>query len=267
MDSTTSTNSKPIRKPKIEFSDFVIEVTRKCNMKCPHCLRGDAQCIDITQDIINSALRQVKSIGCITFTGGEPTLNIPAIRYTLQVCKHLNIPVYAFYIVTNGKKVTNEFLHTLIDWYNYCISCNGDETMCGVAVSRDSFHTPINPQNLQKLSAFSFFRPTEHVRSMERPYYLLDIGRAKNLKDDYKRNFIEPSEITTEYNGHYITVPDDSITVTAKGEILARCDYEYDNIHNIYICPVTTMSETFYRMATDCTYNWKHPNTQHEVPT
>ena len=39
----------------------------------------------------------------ISFTGCEPTLNIPLIRYTLNRIQELKIKVYGFDIVTNGK--------------------------------------------------------------------------------------------------------------------------------------------------------------------
>ena len=32
---------------KVIFNTVIIEVTRRCNMSCPHCLRGDAQNVDM----------------------------------------------------------------------------------------------------------------------------------------------------------------------------------------------------------------------------
>lgn len=29
------------------LESLVVEITRRCNMKCPHCLRGNAQRVDI----------------------------------------------------------------------------------------------------------------------------------------------------------------------------------------------------------------------------
>ena len=33
---------------EIYVESLVIEVTRRCNMRCEHCLRGDAQNLDIS---------------------------------------------------------------------------------------------------------------------------------------------------------------------------------------------------------------------------
>ena len=67
-----------------------IEVTRRCNMCCAHCLRGDAESIDIQEKYIDAFLDSFEKgayISSLTFTGGEISLNIPAIRYTLKAVK------------------------------------------------------------------------------------------------------------------------------------------------------------------------------------
>ena len=61
------------------LDNIAIEVTRKCNMGCEHCLRGNAQNMDIDFGYIDSFLNDVSSIGTITFSGGEPALNVEAI--------------------------------------------------------------------------------------------------------------------------------------------------------------------------------------------
>lgn len=59
---------------KITFENLTIELTRRCNMKCGHCLRGEAQEVDIDRKYIDSLLDQTELIGGMFFTGGEPTL-------------------------------------------------------------------------------------------------------------------------------------------------------------------------------------------------
>ena len=88
--------------------NVVIEVTRRCNMCCAHCLRGDAEAVDIQERYIDAFLDSFANAGYIsslTFTGGEISLNIPAIRYTLNAVRERNISVGSFYMVTNGKAV------------------------------------------------------------------------------------------------------------------------------------------------------------------
>lgn len=102
-----------------------IEVTRRCNMCCAHCLRGDAESIDIQEKYIDAFLDSFEKgayISSLTFTGGEISLNIPAIRYTLKAVKERGIAVGSFYMVTNGKAVDKmaDLAMASLEWWNYC---------------------------------------------------------------------------------------------------------------------------------------------------
>jgi len=43
-----------LNKPKLTFESLAIETTRRCNMKCAHCFRGDAQNVDIDYQHIDN---------------------------------------------------------------------------------------------------------------------------------------------------------------------------------------------------------------------
>ena len=58
----------------MELNNVVIEVTRNCQLWCAHCLRGDAQNITISKEILDDFLSQVDWIYTLTITGGEPSL-------------------------------------------------------------------------------------------------------------------------------------------------------------------------------------------------
>ena len=75
----------------MRINNLIIEVTRKCQLKCPHCLRGDTEQIDIETKYINQLLHNVTEINQLTFTGGEPFLNIEAIVHTKNFIKKHNI--------------------------------------------------------------------------------------------------------------------------------------------------------------------------------
>lgn len=70
------------------INNLIIEVTRKCNFSCAHCLRGEAQKREIDFAIIDAILdNDIEYISTVTFTGGEPSLNVPAINYFVDRCK------------------------------------------------------------------------------------------------------------------------------------------------------------------------------------
>lgn len=50
-----SENNAPM---KMNLMHLVIETNRQCNLKCTHCIRGDAQDVTITPEIIDTLLDQ-----------------------------------------------------------------------------------------------------------------------------------------------------------------------------------------------------------------
>ena len=214
------------------FSNLNIEVTRRCNMHCEHCMRGDAENKDVSRETIETLLKNTEWIEHLTFTGGEPTLNIKAIKDTLALCKQYKIPVYDFYIETNGKKVTNEFLLTCFNWYSYCLSWGDYGDFSSVVLSTDNFHEPISEKNKNKLKRLSFFsdKNTDFTKTR-----LLNIGRAVNINsNDYKKcqpNTCTPN-VSWSSNTYYI---DGQITLTVAGDILSDCDYAYTDTDHLKI--------------------------------
>lgn len=144
-----------------DANNVVIEITRRCNMCCAHCLRGDAENVDIQEKYINAFLDSFSGrryIGTIVFTGGEISLNIPAIRYTLKAVKERNISVGSFYMVTNGKAVDKmeDLALASLEWWNYCDE--KDEYLCGLCISSDNFHEEISDESASILSGLKYNR-------------------------------------------------------------------------------------------------------------
>lgn len=233
---------------KINISEMIIETTRRCNMHCAHCMRGESENKDLPDKYLKNTLKQINAIDSIVFTGGEPTLNIACMTNTLNYCKEYKIPVYSFYVVTNGKEITDEFLTTMIRWYTYCIQCYGEPEICGVALSKDDYHDPIPPENEAKLRALSFYRPDDKdTRNWSHPS-LLNLGRARNIRNVPLRERLK-SEPTVETYDDTITVSECPITLTVNGDIILEGDYEYDNIDDIYLCRYDKLTETIENIA------------------
>ena len=215
---------------KIHYDTLTFEVTRRCNMRCQHCLRGDAQCLDMPDEVIDKALENVSDVNNITFSGGEPTLNLHAIRHVLDVCKERNICVSSFFLATNGKEITPEFVHLMVDWYVYCQSCDS-ETFSSVALSIDKFHETIDPKNVFLLKALSFFNMEEKQNNFDR-YPPIGLGRARNLPEHRERHMYVP-DMDVHHDLGEIYFFDCQITVTSDGVYLPVCDYEYEEAERI----------------------------------
>jgi uncharacterized protein len=105
-------------------------VTTECNLTCPYCFqRGDRSrsrmdattAIQVALEIAERAKQVSADKVSITFTGGEPFLNLDAIYTVAQTVGHLikrgnGNPVFTFDVTTNGTLLTSseaEELQTL----------------------------------------------------------------------------------------------------------------------------------------------------------
>lgn len=212
------------------FNELALELTRKCNMKCNHCLRDDAENINMNMKTIEPLLSRTMQINTLTFTGGEPTLNISLMKEILNYCKLHTIPVFNIYIVTNGKVVSDNFLNTIIDWYAYCIESNNGcmPDISGLSLSKDMYHENIPTENINKLKTFAFF-DENHYRDFDQ-YPVLNRGRGANIANNFNRDIITTFSVLPNDDGS-IQI-DDSTYVSAKGDILADCDLSYDTMSN-----------------------------------
>lgn len=111
---------------KIFFNQLAIEITRRCQLKCAHCLRGEAQDLDISPEYINTLLDQTAGILNLFFTGGEPTLNVGIMKYILLQVKQRNIPIGGIGFVTNGFGINEELFNVLSDYLEYIRFCRNE---------------------------------------------------------------------------------------------------------------------------------------------
>lgn len=201
----------------------VIEVTRRCNMRCMHCLRGAPQNKDIPDDVLDVFFSKVESIGCIALTGGEPSLVPDRIRAVVKFAKKHKVWIGGFYMATNGKKVTSDFLMAMAELYAYCDSY--DEFDCDLALSQDSYHDPVPMTNIRLLKAFSFFSIRENSeRSTIRE------GRAKDW--GYRDNELE------DFNVEDDRVMEGNVYLNVNGEIISGCDWSYVSQKKHKVCDV-----------------------------
>ena len=211
-----------------------IEVTRRCNMCCAHCLRGDAESIDIQEKYIDAFLDSFETgayISSLTFTGGEISLNIPAIRYTLKAVKERGIAIGSFYMVTNGKAVDKmaDLAMASLEWWNYCD--DKDDYSCGLCISSDDFHEEISSESASILSGLKY-NHDDKVTDFHKNY-LLNEGRAKNLNTDWalKKEPRAP-ELMVDYTGNDkigININEGELYLNAVGNVVVGCDWSYES--------------------------------------
>lgn len=211
-------------KMRYSISELMIEVTRRCNIVCDHCLRGQLQNLDVKNEDISALLSNFSSIGNITLTGGEPSLNIPAIKHFISELKRQDIELGSFYIATNAKIVKPEFLMVLMELYNL----STEKDACRVDVSNDYYHSLEGAayegaEGRQMLEVFRFVGTKyyeeghDHKQSaINEGYYAENFGDGRELTPD--EIIVEDSHITADAGQFYMN---------AQGNIVSCCDLSY----------------------------------------
>lgn len=254
---------------KMCFRSITIETTRKCNLKCKHCYRGDAQNLTIKKEYIDKLFSQIKGVRHVFITGGEPLLAIDELEYICQKVKE-NGNVLGVSLISNGtilsERVAN-ILNNLALWIHNRWKAAGvvnDDICVGLSISNTEYH--INDVN----AAINFYRSrTNQWVEVKRNYKDVDTitfealsasGRAKNLKHcrlmkvdtsyriDYGKD-IDKDEFFNEKK--QIVIDEEIIThmcLGANGSLgIVGCqsyeDEEKNKIGDILVTPICEMIE------------------------
>lgn len=214
---------------ELYLSQLVLEVTRRCNMSCDHCLRGDAQAIDMSTDVIDRVLDAVigHGISTVTFTGGEPTLNVPAIQYFVDQVKARRIGVGSFYVVTNGKVESLSLLHALIELYAHC----DEPEMSGLVISSDDYHESVDDPRIYK--ALKFFNADGHGPSDNR--YVIQEGRALENGIGERESKPESWDFDKQLSQELYVSVNNTLHVSANGNVICGCDYSFETIDRDHV--------------------------------
>ena len=220
----------------IKFNFLSVEVTRKCNLKCAHCLRGKAESGEIKFENIDSLLSQTSYIYHLTFTGGEPSLNVPAIEYFYYKARINGVKINHFAIPTNGIKITPEFVD-VCDKLNSIVE---NKSYKGVVISNDKYHMSQRKYDDTLFQGKPYFRlwfddwyDWDNGKRVQREGYGVTIKEARNTSmakriwnsDDFSNN------------AH--------IYLNVKGEIINGLDWSYANQPKHFLCNVKNLTEYY----------------------
>ncbi len=205
----------------MHIQNLILEITRRCNMVCKHCLRGDAQNLDMSKEIVDELLKRCDYIDSVTFTGGEPSLNIPLIRYFFEKAEEFEKLPESFFVITNGKVNQLELATEFLKWYPK-MEYQED---CGIALSIDPYH---DTENLEPayVRGLSFYSDEKELGFWEKhpEKHILAEGRAANWGKSPEKPFAKIDYDTDEIMTLY---------VTANGKLLGNCDFSYEHIDDL----------------------------------
>lgn len=245
---------------KICPTDLVLELTRRCNMRCADCMRGDAEDLDMPKRLIDNVFSACDEILTLTFTGGEPSLVPELIRYALSCARKYKVRIPEVYLATNGKEVPDKFLSALLDWHMYCLSCGapGEEWLDAdmskriidvrnqvderagvhVSLSMDYYHDDIPRGNVLKLCTLPNINTDKyHGTDPNDDSWILSTGRAywNGIGDtpvDHDRPWAygeQATEIDLRIDGAGDARYDGQLYVNACGQLMKNCDYSYED--------------------------------------
>lgn len=226
---------------KIRAYNAIFEVTRRCNLSCEHCLRGDAQNLDMTKETVDKVLDHIESICGLTLSGGEPTLNIPIIRYIFSEIRRREISLGSFYVVTNGLVNQMELAQVLLENIPYCY----EPDMCGVSISMDIFHD--NKEALHSpLRYLSFSNKDKESGDYFGGRGIIRRGRAAS--NVFNGGRTDDPTIDFEGNAEYdescdCICLDGEFYVSAAGEICADCDLSYEMMNDYFVTTVDALPQ------------------------
>ena len=230
--------------------DLMIEVTRKCNLRCEHCLRGDCENVNIKKEYITTMLESIKTTTDdglnITFTGGEPTLNLSAIQHTIKEIKRLNMNLISFYIATNGRQLDLEFMFICAQLYELA----DEKEICSVELSADMQHNFIDV-DLKGLELFKCLRFFDY-RDKNRDYsQSSDVILEGHASDNYTRGQFKPIP-KIDFEDFEESLRWQEIYLNALGNIILGCDWSYytqENLEDIQLCHVDGFENWYNRHA------------------
>lgn len=227
------------------FENVTIETTRKCNLTCKHCMRGDAQNLDINYKYIDLLLRKNHIFFLLYFSGGEPLLNKKAIIYIINKIIKENLPVFSIGLTTNATIYEKEVIDALLKYTKHSLEHfpkiynkeNSHLKPVTIRFSNDQFHQ-FNPEIIEKYQENKQikFKKTGTLDILEDEVLLT--GKAKgNIPFgqyfEFKNKELEIKLI--QKNTYYFLTP---LYITAKGNITTQgngsyIDMDTNNLGNL----------------------------------
>lgn len=149
----------------VHLSSLYIEITRRCNLNCKHCLRGDPMNMDMSKEQIDKILDNLGVCKNICIGGGEPFLAKDSVLYLLEQIKERDMSqakegddytqfclIQQIGIITNGLIRDMDIINALNDISEFFLR-NGDREdengepikTISISISKDIYHNN-NPE-------------------------------------------------------------------------------------------------------------------------
>lgn len=231
---------------KIAYETLLIEVTRKCNQSCNHCMRGPAQNLNMEKEIVDSFFynNDLLSIENLVFTGGEPTLNPKIISYIVDNLIKREIDIKYFNVIVNGLKTSKIFENSLDKLYSYVKETSPSTyKKSGLGISNTQYHKSFDQDVVDSFKKIEYFTGEQGKGPID-DQALIPIGNALynglsirkiNYKKIMKKNKTA-FELKYVDNEFIMFFPDQHLS--ANGNLTNDVKLSYDLIDDYHILNV-----------------------------
>ena len=267
-------------------------MTRKCNMNCKFCARGNSQNLDINKSIIDKTLNEMKDtyIEVLRISGGEPLMVPELIIYLLNKIIELKIQVNNVVIFTNGLKTDLQLCQMIMDFLQYLkqiepeikestkllqqfseyIYYKSSETRFNIIIS-DIGRNPLNKKHID--NNIKFFRDNilnddfniERQSASFRDFGSISIeGNAERNFRELLGDYVLIDDIRIIDNNYYflfiyddISIITKTLTVSANGNVFPGCIMSYDKVDNSPMFNIMDCTNDFFQRVNE--FCWEHP--------
>lgn len=206
---------------RFTFNNLMFEITRKCNMHCAHCMRGEQQNVTMSTDIFAKIFKNTNKIEHLTLTGGEPSLEPEIIEWLVYYAKVNDVKIGAFFCATNAAVYSEKFVKALTNLYDICYR----KKDCGLAISTDQFHSPADKIALIKYKELPFYVSAKETDYLPKAN-IINEGRAdENNLGRFKLIF--PKKIYDYHFSGFDLYIKDRLYINALGDLLLHGDMSY----------------------------------------
>lgn len=214
---------------QIKFNNLMLEVTRRCNMQCSHCMRGEEQDTSMSSESIKKIFSQTKSIKHLTITGGEPSLVPDIIEWIAYYAKNYGVAIGDFFCATNAKEYSEQFVKAINSLYAICKK----KITCCLTISTDQFHNNADPKAWKEYKALPFYVPINEKWHLDKADIISE-GRAKTFHLG-RHEMIYPDYIYDYKLSCFNLCIGDRVYINADGFLLLGADMSYEKQEEHYI--------------------------------
>lgn len=135
--------------PQYKVNSLTMEITRRCNKRCCHCMRGEAENLTMSTEIIDRVFDEVQNVQAVVIGNGEALLEMDTLEYFTTKLLESPWTVSCIEVTTNGTVCDKR----IIDMFeSVCLNRNGRFAV--LRISNDAFHEPREYEQ-----AYSYYKP------------------------------------------------------------------------------------------------------------